>query len=373
MENLGEIGFSETQGDLLEIATKFAQEKSPIEKVRTLMTDDTGYDPDVWREIVELGWLSIAIPEEFDGLGLSLGDVTPIMEQLGRRLLASPFFVTTLGAQALIAGGTEDQKKTWLPKLGEGAVATLALAEKNNDWDLANVTSAAESTGGEITLRGVKRFVEHADAADLIVASVLYDGAPALVLIENKEIPDGALRRETIIDETKRSYEVTLDGVTVAPDAILDVARAAATLKHIHLCANLLAAAEMVGAGQGVIEYTVEYLNTRKQFGKLIGSYQSLKHPTVEAFVRYEQARSHVYSAAHSCNDQGAGEVAIRMAKAEADAVLSFAADRSIQFHGGFGFTYDCDAQLYRRRAIWHASQYGDAYYHRKLLAELLL
>ena len=109
------------------------------------------------------------------------------------------------------------------------------------------------------------------------------------------------------------------------------------------------------------------------QFGALIGSYQALKHPTVDAYVAYEQARSHLYSAAHCFGEQGVGEIATRMAKAQADAAMSFAADRAIQFHGGFGFTYDCDAQLYRRRAIWHASQYGDGAYHKQKLADLLL
>ena len=150
-------------------------------------------------------------------------------------------------------------------------------------------------------------------------------------------------------------------------------ARAGAALQHIHLTANLLQSAEMCGGTQAVIDYTLDYLKTRVQFGALIGSYQALKHPTVDAYVAYEQARSHLYSAAHCFGEQGVGEIATRMAKAQADAAMSFAADRAIQFHGGFGFTYDCDAQLYRRRAIWHASQYGDGAYHKQKLADLLL
>ena len=139
------------------------------------------------------------------------------------------------------------------------------------------------------------------------------------------------------------------------------------------MAANLLGAAELTGSCQSCIDYTVEYLNTRKQFGKLIGSFQALKHPTVDAFIDYQKSRSLLYTAAFSFGKQGQREIATRMAKAQADQAASFAADRSIQFHGGFGFTYDCDAQLYRRRAIFHASQYGDARYHKKKLADLLL
>jgi len=147
----------------------------------------------------------------------------------------------------------------------------------------------------------------------------------------------------------------------------MDAAKTAETLTHIHLAANLLGAAEVTGACQSCIDYTVEYLGTRK----LIGSFQALKHPTVDAFVDYQKARSLLYSAAFIFGDSSC-EIATRMAKVQADHVLSFAADRAIQFHGGFGFTYDCDAQLYRRRAIFMASQYGDSYHHKDILAKLI-
>jgi alkylation response protein AidB-like acyl-CoA dehydrogenase len=193
------------------------------------------------------------------------------------------------------------------------------------------------------------------------------------VLIDRAALGPDALRREVIIDETKRACSLSLDGVEVPAANLLDQDRAGAALHHIHLTANLLAAAEMCGGTQSVIDYTLDYLKTRVQFGQLIGAYQALKHPIVDAYVSYEQTRSHVYSAAHCFGEQGVGEIATRMAKAQADTTLSFAADRAIQFHGGFGFTYDCDAQLYRRRAIWHASQYGDAAWHKAKLADLLL
>lgn len=373
MEHLGRIGFSEEQADLLEVATNFCREKSPIEKVRKLMEDEKGFDPEVWDEIASLGWLGIAIPEEYGGAGLSLAEAAPVMEQMGRALLAGPYASSVLAAEALMAAGAEDQKKTWLPKIAEGAAATLALTEISGAWDLEQIETQAVSKGDTLELSGRKIFVADAHVAQCIIISVLYESAPALVLIEASALPEGALRRETVIDETKRSFELILDGVSVPKDALLGRDKTKSALMRIHLAANLLAAAEMAGGAQAVIDYTIDYLNTRKQFGKLIGSYQALKHPTVDAFLLYEQARSHLYSAAHCFNEQGTGEIATRMAKAQADMALSYAADRSIQFHGGFGFTYDCDAQLYRRRAIWHASQYGDAAYHKKKLAELLL
>ncbi len=372
MEHLGRMGFSEEQADLLDIAESFCRERSPIDKVRALIDDEIGHDPAAWEELSGLGWLGIAIPEDFGGSGLGLGEVVPVVEQMGRQMMAGPFVTTTLAAQSLLIGGQETQKSRWLPKLAMGTPATLALMEGDGNWDLEAITAKAEG-GDTLALSGRKLFVENGAVAELIIASVIYDGAPALVLIEPATLPGEALRREAVIDETRRSFELTLDGVTVPASSLMDTGKARATLAHIGLAASLLATAEMAGGTQACIDDTLDYLNTRKQFGKLIGSYQALKHPIVDAYVEYEQARSHLYSAAHSFTEQGAGEVATRMARAQADKAFSFAADRAIQFHGGFGFTYDCNAQLYRRRAIWHASQTGDAAWHKRKLAELLL
>ena len=155
-------------------------------------------------------------------------------------------------------------------------------------------------------------------------------------------------------------------------DHLLPMEMAADTLAHIEQVASLLLAADMYGGAFSCIDYTLDYLKTRKQFGKLIGSYQSLKHTMVDAHQLYEKARSHLYSAAHVFGEQGEGEMAVNMAKAEAGEAFSFAADRAIQFHGGFGFTYDCDAQLYRRRAIMGCALHGDTRYHRRKIAELM-
>jgi acyl-CoA dehydrogenase len=202
---------------------------------------------------------------------------------------------------------------------------------------------------------------------------VLIDGRPALLAVSRDAIPAGARRREIIIDETRRSFSLDLTGVRTPAHMLLAPDRTTETLAHIERAACLLSAAEQVGGAHAAIDLIVDYLNTRKQFGRLIGSYQALKHPTVEAYVKYEQARSHLYSAAHCFSEQGAGEIAVRMAKVTAEQAFSFASDRAIQFHGGFGFTYDCDAQLYRRRAIWHAATTGDASWHRRRLADLVL
>lgn len=370
--NNGSIGFSDEQAELLEVAQRFCREKSPVDKVRSLLDDETGHDPAVWSELAELGWLAIAVPEEFGGVGLSLAEVVPVVEQMGRSLMGGPFLSTTVAAQAVLHGGTDAQKNALLPDLCAGTPAAVALMEGSGDWDLTNMSCTASRDGDALVLSGTKVLVADAATAAWLVVSVSLEGSAALIIVPKETLGDDALQREVVIDETRRSYKVTLDGVRVSADQVLSGASAAQTLAHIELVTSLLLAAEMCGGTASCIDYTVDYLKTRKQFGKLIGSYQALKHPAVDALIAYEQARSHVYAAAHSFSAQGEGEIATRMAKAQAATAMSFAADRAIQFHGGFGFTYDCDAQLYRRRAFWGDSQHGDSAYQRKRLADLM-
>lgn len=367
------IGFSDEQEQLLEVATNFCRDKFPIDRARSRIAAAEDFDKAVWSEMAALGWLGVAVPEEFGGSGLGLAEVVTIVEPMGRALAGTPLVSTTLAAQALVKGGTSAQKNEWLPKLCEGAVGTLALTEPHGDWNLANLTCKAVRADGILTLSGTKTFATDAASADLVIASVALDGAPALVLLDRTALGKAKMEREIVIDETRRSYRLKLDGVTVPANNLLDTAKAADCLVHLEQAACLLLSAEACGGASGVIDVTVEYLKSRKQFDRYIGSYQALKHPTVDALLAMEAARSHLYYAATVFGKGGEGEVAVRMAKAQSSDALAFASDRAIQFHGGFGFTYDCDAQLYRRRGIWCEAQHGDAAYHRRKLADMIL
>lgn len=369
---LGRLGITEEQIELMDVAENFCRETSDIAGVRGLIEDNTGFDPKVWEKIAALGWLGIALPENYGGVGLSLAEAVPVAEQMGRRMMALPLVPTTLAAQALLSAGTKAQKETYLPKISEGMIATLALSELNGSFDFAEIETTAKRGADGYILAGKKILVQNLDTAKLIIFSAKHEGQLCLFAIEADLISPENMRREIIIDETKRSYELTLDGLVVPEAALMETGKTSAALQRIDLAANLLGSAELVGGAQSCIDYTVDYLKTRKQFGKLIGSYQALKHTIVDSYVSYEKARSLLYAAAHSFEEQGKGEVATRMAAVGAGRALSFAADRAIQFHGGFGFTYDCDAQLYRRRAIFHDSLYGNTRWHKKKLAGLL-
>ena len=370
MSEQPDIIFTDEQQQLLEIAESFSANKSPMDAVRRQLLADHSIAAEMWREIADLGWLGIAIEEQYGGSGLGLGEVVTIVEPMGRNLFSSPLISTTLAAQAIGLGGSEAQKSHWLPQLAGGTVAALALTEAHGDWDLSNLTCAATQSGDNLILSGGKTFVTDAGMAELFLVSVELDGEPHVVLVEPSDLGADALGREIVIDESRRSHSLSLDDVSIPLENLLP----SPNLHRLHLAACLLYAAEMCGGAAGVINVTLDYLTTRRQFDHFIGAYQALKHPMVDALVGLEQARSHLYHAATVFDmNEGRGEIAVRMAKAQAADAFAFASDRAIQFHGAFGFTYECDAQLYRRRALWCEQQHGDGAHHRKHLAGLLL
>ena len=216
-----------------------------------------------------------------------------------------------------------------------------------------------------------------AHAARLFIVSVSHKGAAALAIVDAEQLAPTALQANTLIDQTKRAATVDFSGVEVDANNIVTGDKVASALRDIRLLGALLVAAEATGSSGACLDTIVEYLTTRKQFGKLIGSYQALKHPTVEILTATDSARSFIYHAATMVAGDAEldrdAEIACRMAKAHASETLLYASDRAVQFHGGMGFTYECDAQLYIRRAQWSQQQFGDAQHHRKRLAALLL
>ncbi|MFT7246374.1 MAG: acyl-CoA dehydrogenase [Candidatus Azotimanducaceae bacterium] len=365
------IEFSDEQAMLLDSAREFAKSQSSIELVRARLDDDRALPISVWTAMTELGWAGIVIPEEHGGLGLGFNHLVPIVECMGRQLMASPLIGSAIAAHALSLAGTDEQKSQCLPALAAGAIGTMGLMEAGGSWDLSVPTCAAKFADDQLVLSGTKVFVEDANIADFIIVSVLLEGQPRLVLIEAASIDAAALSREVIIDETRRSFRLTLDDIQVPKSNLLLVL----DFNEIELAAMLLLSAEMAGSHASTLDLIVEYLKTRKQFDRYIGSYQALKHPTVDILIGLEASRSQVYHAATGF-DTGTRhdrELAVRMAKAVASEGCAFAGDRAIQFHGGFGFTFECDAQLYLRRALWGQHQFGDEAHQRTLLAPLML
>lgn len=363
------LAFTEEQGMLLDVARGFVSDKAPIDAVRAQLETALGYDESVWKEMVDLGWVGISLPESVGGSAMGVGSVIPVVESLGHGILGTPLINTTLAAQLLFrAGGAKVE--AFLTRMIEGEVATVAVLD-GGDWGAANLGVTIDDHG---CLQGSKHMVGDGQGAGMLVVLCSHGGIPALAVVERSALSDSAITDNTLIDLTKRSANIDFSGVTPAWVVVGDPVNTA--LRDYRLLGALLVAAEAAGTSTRCLEVIVDYLKTRKQFGKLIGSYQALKHPTVDIYCGVENTRSFVYHAASLINDEPLSrdaETACRMAKAEATQLMSFAGDRSVQFHGGIGFTWDCDSTLFIRRAQWTRQAYGDAPHHRKQLARLLL
>jgi alkylation response protein AidB-like acyl-CoA dehydrogenase len=365
--------FTDEHALLAQSATGLVGKQVGFERVRQWMISESGYDAALWREVGALGWLAVALPEAQGGAGLGATGLVSLAEAMGRSLLAGPWLATTLAEQLILSLGSIEQQAQLLPALASGErIATVAVSEPGGDGSWSRIAARAERDGGGYLLSGTKAYVLDGQNAELFLAVCDCDGKPAVFVVERGQLTKAALRAERLIDETRRSARLLLDGVRVEQGARLGT-DATAPLARFEQIGALLVAAEMAGGNAGVMELTLEYLKTRVQFGKLIGGYQALKHPMAWIMVALEHTRSLVYRAA-TLLDAGNPEatIAIRMAKAQAGESFTYASDRAIQFHGAIGFTHECHAQLFFRRAQWDEYMFGDAALHRRRLGETL-
>ena len=362
------LSFTEEQAMLLEASREFCRKKSTIEDVRKQLDTVLGYDINVWNEMVDLGWLSIAIPEHLSGSGLGVNGLVPLIENMGRAMLGTPLVSTVLAAQLLIRADAGEYSERLLQKIIEGTPATVAFLE-NSDWGDTKIRC---KIGSDLTIQGTKDFVDDAMAAQIFILPLIKNGELVLALVDRQQISDNTIFPHVLIDQTKRSARIDFSGIKIESSQIIENGRVEKSLGDVRIIGALLVAAEQAGSSAACLDLVVDYLNTRKQFGNLIGSYQALKHPTVDVLTMLDASRSFIYHAATIISDapiQKDVRVACHMAKAQSTNTLTFTADRAVQFHGGMGFTYACDTQLYIRRAQWSQQQYGDAEYHRSALA----
>lgn len=361
------LRFDDEQAMLLDVAQDFCR-RHGVATAREHLETPLAHDPAQWEEIVGLGWTGIGISDEVGGSGLDISAGVPVLESMGRALLGTPLLSSLLAGQ-LLQRAAGDEAADVLAAIAGGAIATVADLE-SEDW----LAPTQASLDGDGCVQGAKRMVTDAMQAQWFVVTVAKDDEPALALVSREALADEALQARVLIDLTKRAADVSFDGVEAA--AVYGGPGVAAAIRDYRLIGALLVAAESAGAAATCLDTIVDYLKTRKQFGRLIGSYQALKHPSVDMLTALDSSRSFIYHAATLVSDAPLGadeESACRMAKAQATETLRYAGDRAVQFHGGMGFTWDCDAQLFLRRAQWAQQQFGDAVHHRQRLAGLLL
>ncbi|WP_312063666.1 acyl-CoA dehydrogenase [Brevundimonas sp.] len=367
---------TEEQTMLQDAADGFLSEHAPIAHLRQLRDsrDPDGVSRDLWRAFGEMGFAGVVIDEADGGSGLGAVEAGVIAESLGRTLTPSPFMGSSvLAATVLKAAGSEAQK-AWLPRIAAGeAILSLAVDEGPKHAP-SKITTRAERAGNGFRLNGAKGFVLDGHVADalIVAARIQEDGADdglTLFLIDPQTA--GVAVERTVMVDAHNAARVTLTDVMVDADAVLGpVGEGQGPLDAALVLGRACAAASLVGAGDQAFRITLEYLRTRKQFGKLIGEFQALQHRAAHLFTELELARAASLAALQAI-DAGRpdAEQAAGIAKAKAGRVAELAVQEAVQMHGGVGMTDEFDVGLFMKRVRVLNELLGDAGFHAERLA----
>lgn len=353
------LALTEDQIMIRDSAASFLADASGSAAVRAAMEAGGAFDAALWKGIGDMGWCGTAIPEAFGGMGLGPVELVLILEQVGRRLAPAPFLSSVMASGFLAAAGSAAAKKKYLPRLAQGALraalaldtAALRLKKAGRDWQLSGrVPALPDGAAAEVLFVAVGSAV-HAVAMDA-----------RGVKVRMLETWDGT-RRVADVDLTNVAAERVDDGK--APG----LARAAAL-------ARLYLAAEQLGGAQECLDLTLRYLSERKQFGRVIASFQAIKHRCAQMMVMTEGLRSAVYGAAAcaaAARDVQAVVMECAMARALAADTFFHCAAEAIQLHGGVGFTWEFEPHLYFKRAQAGSHWLGGADAMREAIAQELL
>jgi len=372
---------TEEQTMLKDQAKSWAGEQAPVSKFREMR--DSGVEgcfaPATWDAMVEMGWTGIIIPEEYGGSDLGFLTFGVVLEELGRQLTASPLFASALvGASAVILGGNDAQKQALLPKIVDGSeVLTLAVDEMPRHALLQTSLEAAAVEGG-YRLNGKKTFVLEGMTATTLVVVARTSGAPGtsegLTVFLVPADTAGIARVQMKTADSRGYAQIEFDDVTVGAESILGQADAGfelATAVLDRACAGI--SAEMMGTAAQAFDMTLEYLKTREQFGRLIGSFQALGHRAAELYKDMELSRSCMEAAlqAIDAEEENVSQMCA-LSKAKMGEFLFEMSNQLIQIHGGIGMTDEYDAGLYLKRARPLETLFGNQAYHRDRYARLL-
>jgi alkylation response protein AidB-like acyl-CoA dehydrogenase len=333
--------------------------------VRRVMATDAGFDRDLWRKMAEQGVIGMLIDDKYGGIGLGPVELEAVTEQTGAALLPSPFISSgVLAASVIQAGGSGEDKRRLLPGLADGSsIGTVAITGERGTWMPEDIDVAADTDG---TLSGHSHYVTFGQAADVILVVARTSTGPSV--FEVAPNADGFTRRaEAVFDATVPLSAYTFDRT---PARRLGCAGWEAVQHALDLTVVALAG-EQVGGARRILDITVDYLKTRIQFGRPIGSFQALKHFAADLLLEVESATS---AAQHAATQMEPGEAGDPMASGGAVALAGFVcaeayentALHSIQMHGGIGFTWEHPAHLFLRRARSGAQLFGGSRQHRE-------
>ncbi|MDC1306555.1 acyl-CoA/acyl-ACP dehydrogenase [Pseudomonadales bacterium] len=373
------FGFGEDETMLRDSAKKFFSDHCSADKIHRQVAGNPDihrnieciWDKGLWQQITELGWTAACVPEAAGGIGMPLVAALALAEEAGRAAFPSPListFNTTFVLRECYSAAANDV----LAEIAGGKPMSLAITNQQGSWEPTDTDVNIDN--GQ--LNGTAWFVQDARKAEGLVVSARSAAGVGLYYVATDA--DGVtIAADGIIDLTRDQAHISFAGVTAIEVAAPGTGDTA--LAHALPAIQAVIAADMVGAGEWLLQTTVEYTNTRVQFDRPLGFFQAVKHPLVNVMLDIDRAKSLAYSAACAIDSdperqEWANTVKLaHMAKANASDMAVFASSRAVQFHGGIGFTWECYVHLFFKRQMHNQMLFGDAKYHRAILADMLI
>jgi len=362
---------TEEQIMLQDAADGFLTENAPIAHFRKLRDDrdPDGVSRDLWRDFGEMGFAGVLIPEAHGGLGLGAVEAGVIAESLGRTLTPSPFMGSAVLSARILADAGSQAQHAWLPRIASGEAIVALAVDEGAKHAPSRIAATAERSGNGFRLNGAKGFVLDGHVADALIVVAKTEEGKTLFLVD-PQTPGVAIERTLMVD-AHNAARVTLTDVAVDADAVIGaVGGGEAVLEAALTLGRACAASTLTGAGDQAFKITLEYLRTRKQFGRLIGEFQALQHRAAHLFTELELARAAALGAlqAIDAGREDAG-LAASVAKAKAGRVAELAVQEAVQMHGGVGMTDEFDVGLFMKRIRVLNELLGDAGFHAEKVA----
>ena len=345
--------FSDDQKALKSEARRFLEANASPERVRKVLDANSSqegakpYDEALWKAVGEQGWLGAAIPEEYGGLGLGHLELCVIAEELGRAVAPIPFASTVyFVAEAVMLAGSDEQKSYLLPKIAAGEIIGCVATSEG-----PGVTTAAtlKATVADGKLNGVKLPVTDGDIANVALVLAKENGKPGLFLAD---LDGASVTREALktLDPTRDAARLIFKDAPVR--RVGEAGEGIELVEQIFDRAAVLLAFEQCGGADRCLEMAKAYALERYAFGRVIASYQAIKHKLADIYIKNELGRSNAYYGAWALNTNAPElPVAASAARIAASEAFWFASKENIQTHGGIGFTWEMDCHLFYRRS----------------------
>lgn len=354
-----DFNFSDDQQQLRDAVAKWVEKGYDFERRRKAEAAG-GFDRAAWNELAELGLAGLYIPEDDGGLGMGPVEGMVVMEELGRGIVLEPLAQSFIAGAVLAGHADTATKQSWLPRIASGeALVVLAYQEKKARWRLDVCAATAKKAGAGYTVHGTKGVVPAGDQADAYLVPAQLDGKLALFLVERAA--DGVAARGYVTQDGSRAADVVFDNAA----ATLVAADGLPVLEHAVDIGIAATCAEGVGVMEKTLALTVEYMNTRKQFGVPIASFQALRHRVADMKMQLELARSMSYYASLKLNAPAAERrQAMARAKYQLGVSMRFVGQQSVQLHGGIGVTDEYMGSHYFRKLTQMEMVFGDTLHH---------